>query len=143
MTADEYKPVITYDESGKALVETLRDINQPADYSFATVNDFVHTAGRTYEELEVLCLGMAEHIDKIGSVRKYVDDEKKHWYSFSFSGIDENSGCQCNASTYIGYKEKLITRMRIDYAKKAAGVSDAVLLNASYLGYMTKEQFLT
>jgi hypothetical protein len=61
----EYKPLVTYDESGKALVETVCDINQPADYKFATVNDFVHTAGRTYEELEALCLGMAVHIEKL------------------------------------------------------------------------------
>jgi hypothetical protein len=65
MTSDQYKPVITYDETGKALVETVCDINQPADYCFATVNDFVHTAGITYEEIEALCLGMAAHIEKL------------------------------------------------------------------------------
>lgn len=63
---EEYKPVVTYDESGKALVETYDgDINQPADYSFATVNDFVCRSECTYEELESLCLGMAVHIDKL------------------------------------------------------------------------------
>jgi len=63
---DEYKPVITYNESGKALVETYDgDISQPADYSFATVNDFIHSHDRTFEELLALCLGMAVHIEKI------------------------------------------------------------------------------
>ena len=63
---NEYKAVVTYDESGKALIETYDgDINQPADYSFATVNDFVCSSGRTYEELEALCLGMAAHIEKL------------------------------------------------------------------------------
>jgi len=63
---DQYKPIVTYNESGKALVETYDgDINQPADYSFATVNDFVCSSGRTYEELEALCLGMAVHIENL------------------------------------------------------------------------------
>jgi hypothetical protein len=66
MNSDEYKPVVTYDETGKALVETYDgEINFPADYSFATVNDFIHSPGRTCEELEALCLGMAEHIEKL------------------------------------------------------------------------------
>jgi hypothetical protein len=65
MNSDEYKPVMTYDETGKALVETVIDISQPADYRFATVNDFIHSPGRTYEELEALCLGIATHIEKL------------------------------------------------------------------------------
>lgn len=60
-----YKSVITYDESGKALVETCLDINHPADYSFETVNDFIHAHDRTFEELLALCLGMAVHIEKL------------------------------------------------------------------------------
>lgn len=64
--ADEYKPIVTYNESGKALVETYDgDINCPADYSFATVNDFIHSHDRTFEELLALCLGMAAHIEKL------------------------------------------------------------------------------
>lgn len=64
--ADEYKPVVTYNESGMALVETYcGDINCPADYSFSTVNDFVHSYDRTFEELQALCLGMSEHIEKL------------------------------------------------------------------------------
>jgi len=63
---NKYKPLVTYDESGKALVETYDgDINQPADYSFATVNDFIHSHDRTFEELQALCLGMAVHIENL------------------------------------------------------------------------------
>ena len=63
---DQYKPVVTYNESGKALVETYNgDINCPADYSFATVNDFIHSHDRTFEELLALCWGMAVHIEKL------------------------------------------------------------------------------
>lgn len=89
-------------------------------------------------------MGMAVHIDNLENVKNDGDDKKKHWYSFSFSGIEKDSGRQCNASTYIGYEDNVVTMSRIKYAKYAAGVSiDAVLLNVSYLGYMTKEQFLT
>lgn len=62
---DEYKPLVTYDETGKALVETVCDINQPAGYRFENVNDFVHSHDVTFEELQSLCLGMAAHIEKL------------------------------------------------------------------------------
>ena len=140
---DEYKPIVTYNESGKALVETCGgDINHPADYSFATVNDFIHSHDRTFEELQALCLGMAVYIENLERGEND-EDVKKHWYSFSFSGIHNASKLQCNASTYIGYADKFINQSRILYAKEAAGVSvDAVLLDVSYLGYMTKDHFL-
>jgi len=39
---DQYKPIVTYNESGQDLVETYGgDINQHADYTFATVNELV------------------------------------------------------------------------------------------------------
>jgi len=34
-------------------------------YSFSAVNDFVHSTGVQYEDLECLCLGMASHIDEL------------------------------------------------------------------------------
>jgi hypothetical protein len=55
----------TLSETGKILTETQHGITLPADYSFATVNDYVHSMGVTFEELEALCLGMASHIDKL------------------------------------------------------------------------------
>lgn len=87
-------------------------------------------------DLRALAMSMLERAEND-------EDVKKHWYSFSFSGIDNASKSQCNASTYIGYADKFINKSRILYAKEAAGVSvDAVLLNVSYLGYMTKDHFL-
>jgi hypothetical protein len=47
------------------MIETCEGIEMPADYSFATVNDYVHTPGRHYEDLEALCLGMACEIDRL------------------------------------------------------------------------------
>lgn len=55
----------TYDNEGKAITEECEGIVMPADYSFKTVNDYVHQMGRTYEELESLCLGMACEIDTL------------------------------------------------------------------------------
>lgn len=62
------KSTTTFNNEGKAMTETCEGIEMPADYSFATVNDYVHTVGRQYEELEALCLGMACEIDRLGKV---------------------------------------------------------------------------
>jgi len=55
----------TITEAGKVLTETQHGITMPGDYSFDTVNDFVHGIHVQYEDLEALCLGMASHIDKL------------------------------------------------------------------------------
>lgn len=55
----------TLTESGKVLTETQEGITMPADYSFATVNDYVHGVDVNFEDLVALCLGMADHIDKL------------------------------------------------------------------------------
>lgn len=55
----------TLTEKGKVLTETQQGITIPADYSFATVNDYVHGMGVSFEDLQSLCLGMADHIDKL------------------------------------------------------------------------------
>lgn len=56
-------------ENGIVMAETVDGVTMPADYSFATVNDFVHRIDTTYEELEALCLGMACHIEKLEGKR--------------------------------------------------------------------------
>ena len=55
----------TITETGKVLSETEQGISMPADYSFATVNSFVHGIDVHFEDLVNLCLGMADHIDKM------------------------------------------------------------------------------
>lgn len=55
----------TLAENGKVLTETQEGITMPADYSFATVNDYVHGMEVHFEDLQALCLGMADHIDKL------------------------------------------------------------------------------
>ena len=56
---------LTVTEDGKALTETQDGITMPADYSFATVNDYVHGMGVHFEDLQALCLGMATHIENL------------------------------------------------------------------------------
>ena len=56
---------LTVTEDGKPLTETQYGITMPADYSFATVNDYVHGFGTNFEDLQALCLGMATHINAL------------------------------------------------------------------------------
>lgn len=56
---------LTLTETGKVLTETRDGITMPADYSFATVNDYIHGQDVHFEELQALCLGMATHIEKL------------------------------------------------------------------------------
>ena len=60
---------LTIDENGKALTETVEGCTMPADYSFACVNDFVHAHGTNFEELQALCLGMANEIELLKTNR--------------------------------------------------------------------------
>ena len=55
---------LTVTEDGKPLTETQDGITMPANYSFATVNDYVHGMDAHFEDLQALCLGMATHIEK-------------------------------------------------------------------------------
>ena len=54
----------TLTESGKILTETQEGYTFPIDYSFESVNDYVH-GDVIFEDLQSLCLGMASHIDKL------------------------------------------------------------------------------
>lgn len=67
----------TLTESGEVLTETQEGITMPADYSFATVNDYIHGPDVTYENLEALCLGMSAHIEKL--MRTVQDAERYRW----------------------------------------------------------------
>ena len=52
-------------ETGNVLTETLDGYTMPADYSFATVNDYIHGPDVHFEDLQALCLGMANYIDRL------------------------------------------------------------------------------
>ena len=55
----------TITETGLVLTETQEGVTFPADYSFASVNDYVHGVDRYFEELQWLALGMATEIEKL------------------------------------------------------------------------------
>jgi hypothetical protein len=54
---------LTISEEGLVLTETIDGVTMPVDYSFKKVNDFVHSSGSHFEELQALCLGMASFIE--------------------------------------------------------------------------------
>ena len=55
----------TLTESGNVLTETQDGVTMPADYGFASVNDYVHGVDVQFEDLVSLCLGMANEIDRL------------------------------------------------------------------------------
>ena len=65
---------LTISSDGVPLTETFQGCTMPADYSFECVNDYVHDFGREFEELQYLCLGMANVIDEL---RNQMQVEKK------------------------------------------------------------------
>lgn len=65
---------LTLDENGTVLTETIDGVTMPFDYTFYNVNDFVHSIETQYEDLEYLCLGMANHIELLN---KELADLKK------------------------------------------------------------------
>ena len=62
-------------KTGRALYETIEDVNVPVDYSFEAINDFVHCQDATYEELQCCCLGLATEIEKLN---KQLKDHGNH-----------------------------------------------------------------
>lgn len=69
---------LTIDNDGTVLTETIDDEEYPANYSFKIVNDYVHDANRHFEELQYLCLGMANEIEKIKERGHSLEQEALH-----------------------------------------------------------------
>ena len=68
---------LTINENGKAITETIDGVQMPTDYSFETVNDFVHNAEVHFEELQSLCLGMADRIDRLAGALQAVKQHQE------------------------------------------------------------------
>lgn len=67
------------------------------------------------------------------------EPEKFHYYAMSFQSF--MVGKAISASVYIGWPDMNITKDRIQEAKDGAAVpATAVLIGASYLGHMTREE---
>ena len=71
-------------------------------------------------------------------------NQRLHWFCFSFMGQNERTGDNYSTSVYSGgYPSKNITRKIIDENKYHAEVPDsAALIAVTYLGKMTREEFL-
>lgn len=57
--------MITLNNNGIPLTVTEENVTMPADYSFTCINDFVHSHGTSFEDLQYLCLGMANEIERL------------------------------------------------------------------------------
>lgn len=67
----------------------------------------------------------------------------KHWFCFSYQGPCDETGVPATASAYVGYPCREVTKAMIDANKAAAGVAkDSALIAVSYLGEMTRHDFL-
>jgi len=66
------------------------------------------------------------------------DEPKQHWWAMSFKGHALDADSIREAFAYIGFPDERLTIPRINEAKKLATVKDdAVLITATYMGYMT------
>lgn len=80
--------------------------------------------------------------DNQPDVAELPPSEFKHWYCLSYAyGNGSVSGHAC---AYMGYTEMKITMREIEYAKHVAAPEvdpkNLVMVGASYLGYMTKDE---
>lgn len=66
---DDIKEIIVFDNNSNPLYMEMGydkpNIKTPVDYSFKSINDFVHCADASYEELQYLCLGLATELERI------------------------------------------------------------------------------
>ncbi len=77
----------TMTETGKVLTETQDDVTFPADYRFATVNDYVHGFDRHFEDLQWLALAMAGEMENgnARTTKNYGRDDMMAVAAFRYS----------------------------------------------------------
>ncbi len=69
--------LVICEQTGRPLYEETDDIKTPVDYSFESINDFVHCSDVQYEELQYCCLGMATEMEKLNAELKRIQE----WYA--------------------------------------------------------------
>jgi hypothetical protein len=92
--------MFTITQDGRVLTETIEGVTMPVDYSFAAVNDYVHSPERFYEELEWLSLGMACHIEQLEKQRNELLAWKQQREYFSQIGAAIEDACQLLPAGY-------------------------------------------
>lgn len=118
-------------ETGMVLTETQEGVTMPADYSFAVVNDYVHSVDRYFEELQWLALGMATEIEKLRKGRfitemlRWGDTETHHYIvgAYSTRELAAHAG-EVEKSWRAGKYEYRIVEVIID-----APIDDEMLIN--------------
>lgn len=56
---------LTINESGQAIAETQDGVTMPINCSFKMVNDWIHGTDVHFEDVQALCLGMANENDRL------------------------------------------------------------------------------
>lgn len=62
--------MLILNSDGIPILEELDGIRMPANYSFACINDYVHSSDADYECLQYLALGMACKIEELEKLIK-------------------------------------------------------------------------
>ena len=55
----------TFNNEGAAMTIQSDGVEYPAEYTFGCINDFVHSPGTGFEDLQNLCLGLITEIEKM------------------------------------------------------------------------------
>lgn len=71
----------TLDENGTALTETREGVTIPVDCSFEKVNNWIHGTDVQFEELQALCLGMANENDRLRKALQDIEEWTVRWAS--------------------------------------------------------------
>lgn len=69
------KETAVIDESGRVIAVECEGVSMPADCSFQSVNDWVHSMERHYEELQWHALGAASEYDKLKAENERLKQE--------------------------------------------------------------------
>ena len=68
------------------------------------------------------------------------DKGEEHWHSFAFMWVEKGTETH-HANAKAGFPDRKITNPHLKELKKSIGAPEsAVLLSASYLGYMTEDE---
>lgn len=66
---------------------------------------------------------------------------KLHWYLLVYVGDSFEGHRHSTGSTYVGFEQQRVTLPQINLHMQSAKIAKGVLVNCSYLGYMTQYEF--
>ena len=99
------------------------------------VDEYVEGLRKRIEALEQSTQSTSEDVPEENTKKKL------HYYCFTYRGDSSEHDGQVYAVAYTGYDEERITMAIINENKTYAKVTkNAVLVSATYLGYMTEDE---